>query len=120
MKNYAPIVVRLGTGLVVLWFGINQLLFPEVFLGYAPSWIPATTGLIMVNGVFEIFLGVLLLIGLFTRVVAFVHGLHLLVIIIGLGYNEIAVRDFGLMLAAFSVFLYGPHSWCIDKKSRKK
>ena len=37
-------------------------------------------------------------------------------IIIGLGYNNIAVRDFGLMLITFAIFLGGKDKWCLDYK----
>ena len=34
----------------------------------------------------------------------------------GLGYNDIAVRDYGLALITFSVVLGGSDVWCLDKK----
>ena len=71
------------------------------------------------NGTLEIVLGSLLLLGLFTRLCAFILALHLGGIMISLGYNDIAIRDFGLSLATFAVFLHGPDRLCWDVKQRK-
>jgi uncharacterized membrane protein YphA (DoxX/SURF4 family) len=116
-KRFAPTVLRLGLSVVFLWFGINQLLSPDLFLGYVPSWMvidPST--LILVNGVFETVAGMALLLGLFTRLCALAFMVHLVLIIIGLGYNDVAVRDVGLLLATLSVFLQGSDAWCLDTK----
>ena len=68
------------------------------------------------GGIFETFFGLLLIVGYYTRFVAAVLGFHLLSIAAGLGYNDIAVRDYGLALITFSVVLGGSDVWCLDKK----
>lgn len=138
-RRYAPLVLRLGLGLVFLWFGVGQLINPESFLGYVPQWLhphgpemvhehPAQWMhslqvtphiIIMGNGIFETVFGTLLLLGLFTRISSLLLGIHLVGIMLGLGYNDIAVRDFGLMLATFSVSLQGPDKWCLDAKLKR-
>jgi len=127
LKKYSPVLLRIALSLVFLWFGINQLIFPNMFLGYIPSWItqnpiiPLEPGfIIMGNGIFEIVFGILLIAGLFTRLVSLFLGLHLIGIMLGLGYNDIAVRDFGLMLATISITLNGPDIWCLDNRHKKK
>lgn len=121
-RRYAPLLLRIGLSLVFLWFGVNQLINPEAFLGYVPQWaynFPVSPpALIMGNAIFEIVFGTLLIFGMFTRVSSLLLGLHLIGIMVGLGYNDIAVRDFGLMLAAFSVVLYGPDEWSLDVKRK--
>ncbi len=72
--------------------------------------------LIFFNGLFETFFGTLLAIGFYTRLSALLLGLHLFTIIINLGYNDIAVRDFGLALITLSITLRGADKWCLDKK----
>ena len=120
LKIYAPIVLRYAVCFVILWFGINQLINPNYFLGYVPSWVPLSANLlIMINGIFEVVFGGLLLMGLFTRFSALILSLHMLVIAIGLGYNDIAIRDVGLALAAFAVFLNGKDKWCFDSRRVK-
>ena len=76
--------------------------------------------IMLLNGIFEVVFGTLLVIGLFTRIVAFLFFLHTLVIMFSLGYNDISIRDFGLALASLSVYLYGGDKWCLDRKLKKK
>jgi len=119
-KDKAPIVVRIAISLVFLWFGLSQLITPQAFYGYIPAW-DIISGfqvgtLVLINGIIDTILGVALLVGIFTRVAALVACLHLVGIILGLGYNDVAVRDFGLLLVTFSIFLHGTDSYCLDTK----
>ncbi len=137
LPTYAPPFLRIGLALVFLWFGISQLVNPVSFMGYVPQFLyphqagmmhehplqmmhdiphPTLHALIMGNGLLETVLGLLLLTGLFTRVSALILSLHLFGIMLGLGYNDLAVRDFGLALATLSVFLHGPDAWTLDSK----
>src|SRR3989344_4719251 len=121
LKEYAPILTRIAISIVFLWFGINQIINPEHFMGYLPNFILSSTfakTFIYLNGTFEIIFGTLLAIGFFTRTAALLLSIHLIGIIIGLGYNNIAVRDFGLMLITFSIFLGGKDKWCLDYKRK--
>src|SRR3989338_560307 len=124
-KHLAPLVVRLGLGLVFLWFGFTQLFDGDTFLGYLPDFatkiIPlAPLTIISLNGAFDAIFGFLLLIGLFTRFTAAIVSLHLLIVALGLGYNDVAVRDLGLMLMTFSVFINGPDQWTVDVRILEK
>jgi len=120
MKRFSPVLVRTGLGLVLLWFGISQIVTPEMFLGYLPAYVTGfgfDAGLmILLNGVLDALLGVLLLVGLFTRITAFVVLLHLVHIVFALGYNDIAVRDVGLSFMALAVLVYGPDMWSVDRR----
>lgn len=118
MQSLAPVVVRLGMSLVFLWFGVHQLLTPEDFMGYLPASLLASeyaSAFILVNGIFELLAGTLLLLGLFIRPVAFLLSLHLIGIIVSLGYNDIAVRDVGLLLMTISICFGGADSWSLDR-----
>ena len=126
MKKYATFVLRIGLAAVLFWFAINQLISPDDWTKLVPeylSFIDSTT-IIYFNATFELILGITLLAGLFTRVFALLFGLHLIPIIISLGYGPSAVRDVGLMLAAFSLALSGSKNFSIDailkRKSYKK
>ncbi len=119
-SRYAPIVVRIGLSLVFLWFGMNQLLYPLNWIGWVPMSMAHMMGahnLVFFNGIFEVVLGVLLLVGKYTRVVSLLLALHLLGITFSVGFNEIGVRDFGLTLALVSVFLHGSDDWCFDRRT---
>ena len=117
--KYAPFAVRLGLSLVLLWFGIDELRHPGVWASLVPSWL---TSLLHVsdltfmrfNGVFELLLALLLLIGWFTRIVAAIVVLHFAGIIYAVGYGDIAIRDLGLLLAALSLVLSGAGWGSVD------
>ena len=119
--KYAPVVVRLGLSLVLLWFGINQILYPLNWFGWVPPSVSAFMDVhmvVLINGIFEVVFGLLLLVGIFTRFASFLLALHLLGITLSIGLNEIGVRDFGLTLAMISVFLHGPDFWCFDRRKK--
>ena len=139
-KKYSITVVRLGLAFVLLWFGINQLINPESFLGYVPQWlykhditmlhehplqlmhniqVPSVHVVLMSNAIFETIAGLLLLIGFYTRIAAFIAALHLLAIAFSLGYNDIAIRDVGLTLMAASLVFSGAGPLSLDNKKKK-
>ena len=112
LKTWAPAVLRYAMSAVILWFGFQQFLHPDVWTAYVPDSIVATTGVsamvfVHINAVFEVLFGFLLLIGWQTRIVALLIGLHLLDIMYVVGYGEIGVRDFGLAMATLVVFMNG-------------
>ncbi len=139
-KKYSVVIIRIGLALVLLWFGINQTFDSDSFLGYVPAWAmphPAhmmhfppvhvmhnstinVNAIIMLNGAFETIIGLFLLIGLYTRILAFIAAIHLFIIAFSLGYNDIAVRDFGLALMAVSLVFSGAGSLSLDSKKDKK
>jgi len=115
----APAILRLSVSFIFLWFGVNQLANPQWFIGYLPLWslkIVSASTLLVINGLVEIVLGLLLLLGIAVRLSALLLSLHLLSITLSLGYNDVAVRDLGLTLATFSVFLAGDDRWCLGKR----
>ncbi len=119
-KKYAPIFLRISLSAVFLWFGYTSIFNYQKFLGYVPSFaysVPLSLReILFINGLFEIILGVFLLVGFYTRISALLLSLHTLAIAISLGYNDVAIRDMGIALATFSVFISGDDEWCIDRK----
>ncbi len=119
LKTYAPVVLRTGMALVVLWFAIEQFMNTALWTSYIPesivslSRLSATT-LVYLNASFEAIFGVLLLLGWKTRWVALLLALHLFHITWVVGYGEIGVRDFGLAMATLSIFMNGSDLLCID------
>ena len=120
-KEYAPAIARYGVGVVFFIFGISQLINPESWLGYLPSFVfnigISSTNLIYFNGVFDLAVGLFLFLGLFVRVFALLGSLHLLGIIVSLGFNDVAVRDLGLLIVLISIFLNGSDKLCIMKNN---
>jgi uncharacterized membrane protein YphA (DoxX/SURF4 family) len=118
-KHYAPVVLRIGIALLLLWFGLMNIFKPGMLVGYLPTWFESVSPLapltfMVINGVFETLLAVLLFIGYFTRIAAFLAALHILGIGISLGYSDIAIRDIGLAIAAFAIFVHGPDEKCLE------
>ena len=100
--------LRLGLAALFLWFGFSQLLDVANWTGWVPQWAATLTGLspetiVMMNGSFEVVSGALLALGFFVRYAAILLGLHLVVLVIDIGLNDIGVRDFGLMAATFAL-----------------
>ncbi|MCX6719238.1 MAG: DoxX family protein [Candidatus Taylorbacteria bacterium] len=119
MRNIAPIILRIGISLVIIWFGAQQLLDASLWVSYLPDWAHALPvsqiGLVHINGWFEVLAGLSLLAGFYTRIAAFLIALHLLEITYTVGYGQIGVRDFGLTIALISVFFYGADKWSLDR-----
>lgn len=121
MKSWAPAVVRVGLSLVFLWFGSQQLMHTESWVGIVPDWAASLSGmsastLVLLNGGFEVIFGLAMLVGFFTRTAALLLALHMFQIVSIVGYNDIGVRDFGLAMATLSVFLHGMDKLCLDAR----
>jgi len=119
-KEYAPAVARYGVGTVFFLFGISQITNPENWVMWLPSfsysWGISAMNLIYINGIFDFIIGAMLLIGLYTRVTALIGSIHLAGIIFSIGYSEVAIRDFGLLLVLISIFLRGSDRLCMENK----
>lgn len=105
--NEGGTLIRISLAIVFIWFGMQQLQHPLLFVG----WIPKEAGfislpaweLIMLNGTLEVSLGTLMLFGIFTRISALILGLHLALITLSIGISEIGIRDFGLTMATLGL-----------------
>lgn len=121
LEIYSPSVLRIGMSIVVLWFSFEQFLHTAQWTAYVPdsavalSGLPATT-LVYFNALFEIIFGTMMLFGFKTRLAALLISLHLFDITYVVGYGEIGVRDLGLSIATFVVFMNGADYLSIDRK----
>ena len=121
-RHYSSFIIRIGLALVLLWFGIDEIINPQNWFGYFSQWLALPFSLetfFLLNGIFEVIIGILLLMGLYTRVVAFISAFHLLAVTIALGYNDVAVRDFGLTLMAVSLVFSGAGVLSLDNRKSK-
>lgn len=105
--------LRLGLAALFLWFGFSQLLDGVNWVGWVPEWATAISGLspefiVMANGTLEVVGGSFLALGFFVRNASIVLGLHLVVLVVEIGLNDIGVRDFGLMAATFALAFLAP------------
>ena len=118
LQQYAPVVLRYGMALVILWFSLQQFMHPDQWTAFVPNSITSLTGLsatslVYFNAVFELVGGFLLLLGWQTRWVALLLALHLFDIMYVVGYGEIGTRDFGLAVATLSIAMYGQDILCL-------
>lgn len=118
-RNIPAFVLRIGLALVILWFGGSQLLSPDSWLSWVPDW-TAVFGLtparvVLFNALFEIATGAMLLLGVYTRYVAALLFLHMLVLVVEIGLSPIGVRDFGLAAGFLALALERRHDWSVAR-----
>jgi uncharacterized membrane protein YphA (DoxX/SURF4 family) len=119
MQKLSLFILRVGIGAVIIWFALQQLSNPSSWVFYLPDFtknLPVSQiGFIYLNVWFELTFGTLMIVGFYTRIVAFFLALHMLGIVYTIGYNETGVRDFGLSIALISISLYGASGWSLDE-----
>ena len=123
IELYAPSLLRYGMAAVILWFRFAQFSNASLWTAYVPDSIVSMTGLSAVvlvyfNAIFELVFGILLVFGWQTRIVALLLAAHLFDIMYVVGYGEIGVRDFGLAVGTFVVFMNGTDMLCIQQKRK--
>lgn len=110
------LLLRLGLGIEFIIFGYGKLTDFVSWMGFVPPWmsplLPMSVSMFLQTvGVVEVVLGMLLIFGLWVRVVAALSALHLLGVLMVLGYNDLAVRDFVSFMAALALTALG-HASC--------
>jgi uncharacterized membrane protein YphA (DoxX/SURF4 family) len=75
---------------------------------------------IKLNGWLEVILGLLLLLGIWVRPVALVLALNLFSIASTFGLAPTGVRDFGLAITTFSIFLRGSDMWSLGRRLKMR
>jgi len=104
--RFSHSILRLTLAFVFFWFGVDKFFHPEYWLN---AWMPesvvtlaSTLGLSAVSliyalGVFEILVGLSLAINIFVGLFGFLAIVMLAVIPFFAGFNEVIVRDVGLI-----------------------
>lgn len=91
---------------------------PEWFSSMLPTE-PATFMYVM--GVFELIVGLAVLLGIYARLAALISAVFLLGIIAGLGLvNEVAARDASILMLALGIAMLGPGNLSIGENIFKK
>jgi uncharacterized membrane protein YphA (DoxX/SURF4 family) len=110
-------ILRIGLGITFLWIGLLIFRDPEGWTGFLRPWVanllPAPREAIQLTAVFDFLLGVFLLANFFTTLAAALAAIHLLLVLIVSGINDITVRDIGLLAAALAL------GWLSYHQSRK-
>ncbi|MBW3012890.1 DoxX family protein [Candidatus Woesearchaeota archaeon] len=106
LYDYAMVFLRLGLGFVFLWTGINK-----VFFGALPGFLPEFLSnfpylkvmLPMPLGIIELAVGLLLILGLFTRIVGIISA----ILILGFTVTVTAGVANGFSIVAMNIGLLG-------------
>jgi uncharacterized membrane protein YphA (DoxX/SURF4 family) len=122
LKKYAPLVLRAGLTALFLWFGASQVTAPSDWISWVPTWVPSfahmdARTIVLINGGFEVIGGMLLLLGIYIRWVAFLLALHILAIAYEIGYNDIGVRDFCLGICTIALGMYDDGLWSVTHRN---
>lgn len=111
ISSYSDKVALYGLSAVVIVAGLTKLSNPAMWLGYEPAWLQTLiplepTQFVYVTGGFETVLGTVLGMRLRSEITASIVFLWLLGItftVASMGLWTIALRDFGLLVLAYSV-----------------
>lgn len=105
----AQVLLRLGLGFVFLYAAIATLAQPYEWAGYVPGFLLHLAPLMLALralAIYELFLGIGLLSGLYTRYASILCALTLaFIVVINPGQLIVTFRDIGLLFAALSLFL---------------
>lgn len=108
----ATAIASYGLGFVALWFGIGEIIDPNSWLSYAPTFLgdgKLALSLVITHGIILSVAGLSVVFNMYRRIGAAILTLMLLEILTNLliesGLGEIAVRDIGLLAMAISLVL---------------
>ena len=103
--KYSNLALRLSLAFVFLWFGIDKFLHPDYWFN---AWVPQNfpSDIVYALGVFEVLVGVSLVTNIFIFFFSALSVLFLISIMFFNGFNEVMVRDVGLIGALVSLMLW--------------
>lgn len=124
-SSRATFILRLGLAGVFAWFGASQVLNQGPWISLIPAWVPTTFGMgaaafVILNGIAELIAAAALAFGVLTRWVALLLCLHLVTIVLDVGLDAVGVRDVGLAVMAFALFVSENDPWALMPTWPKK
>jgi len=119
-EERGKVFLRVSMAFVFIYFGFVQVGAPDDWIGTVPEFLDGTivsaNNIVIFNGVLEITFGIFMFIGLYTKFSALILSIHLALITLGVGFNPVGIRDFGLTIATLVVFFNGSDGYCVDKR----
>lgn len=110
-------IMRIGMGITFLWIGILIFRDPEGWGGFIQPWalklllVPVRQAMIS-TAILDMVIGLLLIINRWTWIASALASVHLMIILITAGINEVTVRDIGLLGAAIALAIVTwPGDW---------
>lgn len=109
MRKSAFHILRVGVAITFLWIGILIFKEPEAWGGYIKpefaEFLPFSLGTTMIGtAVFDVLIGILLLIDYATWLPAILASVHLIIVLTVAGIDAITVRDIGLLAGTLALF----------------
>jgi len=109
-NDYAKTALVAGLVLIFGYFGITKFTEPEVWISFIPQGFDGFLGLargtwLSIFGVIELVLAAALLFPhrMVRKVAAFAMAAHLVGVLTQVGWNDVAVRDIGIMMSALAL-----------------
>ena len=112
LTPYSTSVLRIVIGLVFIYFGYTGIVTPDMWAGFVPEWtsfLGTPEKLVQLHGIAEVALGLLLILGIQTRIIALLLFLNLAHIITTLEFGPSMVRDFGILAGLFTLTATQPN-----------
>ena len=118
-------VIRIGLALVFLFFGIDKFINPFIWIGWVPKWLLALLPIsqyafIYTQGAFQVILGIILLLGFFTRIAAIVAAIFMAAVVFTVGFNDLGIRDTAIFSMALALALSKNYPLSLDSYIHKK
>lgn len=111
--GWSNFFLRWGLGLTFLGIGIDILWHPDIWIGYVPESLPlidlSREVTLQMGGVFDIAIGVLLLMNVWLKTAGLLAALHLTGIIILNGIDAVLIRNVGLLGTAMAILFWPTH-----------
>lgn len=100
-----------GLAFVFAYFGVDKFVHPQLWIDWMPLWMDGLLGMsnhawMLITGAAEIFFALMLIIPVrsIRQTGAFLCALHLVAVLTQTGWNDIAVRDIGLLFMSLGLF----------------
>ena len=108
--NIGRWILILGLAFVFGYFGIEKFIQPLNWIGWMPKWMDGLLGMginawlsIIGAGEIAIAIGLLIPIRLIQQIASVLAALHLAGILTQIGWNDVAIRDIGLLAIAIAI-----------------
>jgi len=109
-------------GFVFFVFGVWQILNPGYWTAYLPKFLYflSPEEFFRINGIFNFLVGLALILNFHPLIFSLLAIFHLLGVIFVIGiYNDIAIRDLGLLFLAIGIFLDNLKQFLNNLKQKK-
>lgn len=126
MKKTSFHILRVGTAITFLWIGVLIFKQPEAWGGFLQPWaaglfpVPLEQAMIT-TAILDIAIGAFLLFNSFVWLAALIGSIHLLIVLVVSGINDITVRDIAILSATLALVAERiPRQFVILKKRGDK